>query len=237
MNIGFIFPNKDRRYKTVHLGLAYLAAYAREQHNDLNFKVLDTRVATSKETKEFFNTSFDLIGITVFSPVYYEVINIFNRIKKINSKIPICLGGPYVTTIMEDIFSKTPADYAVYGEGEITFSELISYLMGKKELKDIKGLMYKNDQGKIITNPVREYIKDLNKLPLPAYEIFPMERYPLHRMVTSRGCPYSCAWCNSSSIWTHCYRTRNAENMVLEIEFLIKTYGKKYLYLAITVLI
>jgi len=227
MNIGFIFPNKDRRYKTVHLGLAYLAAYAREQHNDLNFQVLDTRVATLKETKKFFNASFDLIGITVFSPVYYEVIDIFNKIKKTNKKTPICLGGPYVTTIMEDVFCKTPADYAVYGEGEITFSELISHLMGKKELKDIEGLIYKNDQGKIITNSAREYIKDLNKLPLPAYEIFPMERYPLHRMVTSRGCPYSCAWCNSSSIWNHCYRTRTAESMILEIEFLIKTYGKK----------
>ena len=46
MKIGFIFPNKDRRYKTVHLGIAYLAAYAREQHPGIEFQVLDTRVAT-----------------------------------------------------------------------------------------------------------------------------------------------------------------------------------------------
>ena len=227
MNIGFIFPNKDRRYKTVHLGMAYLAAYAREQHNNLTFQVLDTRVATSKETKKFFSSSFDLIGITVFSPVYYEVIDIYNRIRKISNKVPVCLGGPYVTTIMKDIFEKTPADYAAYGEGEITFSELISHLKGQKELEDIKGLMYKNDQGEIIINSKRDYIKDLNTLPLPAYDIFPMHEYPLHRMVTSRGCPYSCAWCNSSSIWNQYYRTRNAENMVMEIEFLINTYGKK----------
>ena len=121
LNIGLIFPNKDRRYKTVHLGLAYLAAYAREQHDDLSFQVLDTRVATSKETKKFFNSSFDLIGITVFSPVYYEVIDIFNKVKKANGKVPVCLGGPYVTTIKEDIFKKTPAEFAVYGEGEHNF--------------------------------------------------------------------------------------------------------------------
>lgn len=227
MNIGFIFPNKDRRYKTVHSGLAYLASYAREQHKDLSFQLLDTRVATAKETKQFFRSSFDLIGITVFSPVYYEVIDIFNRVKKSFPGVPVCLGGPYVTTIMEDIFLKTPAEYAVYGEGEITFSELIFHIKGQRNVEEISGIMYPDKEGKIITNPARPHIKDLNSLPFPAYDIFPMERYPLHRMVTSRGCPFSCAWCNSSSVWNHSYRVRDAENAVLEIEFLIKKYGKK----------
>jgi radical SAM superfamily enzyme YgiQ (UPF0313 family) len=227
MNIGFIFPNKDRRYKTVHLGMAYLAAYAREHHAGLTFQVLDTRVATSKEVKKFFSSSFDLIGITVYSPVYYEVIDIFNRIRKTHPGVPVCLGGPYVTTIKEEIFVKTPADFAVYGEGEITFSELISYLEGRGKLKDIKGLMYRDEDGKVVTNPARPYIKDLNELPMPAYDIFPMERYPLHRMVTSRGCPFGCAWCNSSSIWNKSMRNRNPESMVKEVEFLVKNYGKK----------
>lgn len=227
MNIGLIFPNKDRRYKTVHLGLAYLAAYAREHHHDLNFQVLDTRVATSKETKKFFTTTFDLVGITVFSPVYYEVISIFNKLKKFNPASPVCLGGPYVTTIMEDIFRKTPAEFAVYGEGEITFSELISHLKGTKALEEIEGLMYKGEQKEIVKNPPRPYMSDLNLIPMPAYDLFPMERYPLHRMVTSRGCPYTCAWCNSSSIWNHSYRSRSPENTIEEIEFLLKTYGKK----------
>jgi anaerobic magnesium-protoporphyrin IX monomethyl ester cyclase len=227
VNIGLIFPNKDRRYKTVHLGLAYLAAYAREQHNDLTFKVLDTRVATSKETKQFFSSTFDLVGITVFSPVYYEVIDIFNRVKKANGNVKVCLGGPYVTTIKEDIFKKTPADFAVYGEGEITFSDLISHLKGNKDLKDINGLIYKDKHGNFVINPPRAHMKDLNQLPLPAYDIFPMERYPLHRMVTSRGCPFGCAWCNSSSIWNKTYRHRDAESMVAEIEYLLEHYGKK----------
>lgn len=227
MKIGFIFPNRDRRYKTVHLGMAYLAAYARQFHSDLTFQVLDTRVATNKETRAFFQTSFDLIGITVFSPVYFEVIDIFNRIRKSDSRVRICLGGPYVTTIQEDIFKKTPADFAIYGEGEVTFSELLSHLKGDTELETIKGIMYPNGHDEIIKNPEREKIQDLNELPLPAYDIFPMERYPLHRMVSSRGCPYSCAWCNSSSLWNKSYRLTSPEKMLEEIEFLIKNYGKK----------
>ena len=227
MKIGLIFPNKDRRYKTIHLGLAYIAAFARQKHNDLTFKVLDTRVATSKETKNFFDTSFDLIGITVFSPVYYEVIGIFNRIRKHNSNAKICLGGPYVTTIREGIFEETPADFAVFREGEITFSELIDHIKGNRDIEDIKGLMYLDSMGNVKTNPPREMIKDLDALPLPAYDLFPMKRYPLHRIVSSRGCPYSCAWCNSSSIWEKSYRTNSPEKMIEEVEYLIKNYGKK----------
>jgi anaerobic magnesium-protoporphyrin IX monomethyl ester cyclase len=227
MKIGLIFPNKDRRYKTVHIGLASLAAYAREKHADLDFRVLDTRVATRRETREFFNSSFDLVGMTVFSPVYFEVIGIFNRLRKYDGKVPICLGGPYVTTIGEEIFRETPADYAVYGEGEITFSELISHLKGEKELKEIHGLMYHNGNGKIAVNVPREKIKSLDALPIPAYDIFPMDRYPLHRMVTARGCQFACSWCNSSSIWGQNYREMSAERMVKELEHLVCHYGKK----------
>lgn len=227
MNIGLIFPNKDRRYKTYHLGLGYLVSWARKQHNDVRFTLLDTRVATARETKNFFAKKYDLIGMTVFSPVYYEVISLFERISKQHPEIPVCLGGPYVTTIMQDIFKETPADFAVYGEGEITFSELISHLKGQEELSNIHGLMYSDKNGQVITNPPRTYIDDLDQVPIPAYDIFPMHRYPLHRIVSSRGCPYSCSFCNSSSIWGGQWRKRSSENVLAEIDYLLKNYGRK----------
>lgn len=227
MQIGLIFPNKDRRYKTMHLGLGYLVAYARLHHTDLSFTYLDTRVASAKETNNFFNTKFDLIGMTVFSPVYFEVVSIFKRIKKQQPETPVCLGGPYVTTIMQDVFKETPADFAVYGEGEITFSELIKLLKNNGKPEDIDGLMYKTPSGEIITNPPRQQIKNLDSIPLPAYDIYPMQKYPLHRIVSSRGCPYTCAFCNSSSIWGDKWRKRSAENIMEEIDMLVKNYGKK----------
>ena len=227
MEIGLIFPNKDRRYKTIHLGLAYIAAYARLHHKDLNFTALDTRVATKKETKAFFNTKFDLVGMTVFSPVYNEVISVFHTLKKQQPTVPVCLGGPYVTTIMQEIFDETPADYAVYGEGEETFSQLISWLKGNEQLEHIQGLMYKNEHGEIITNPRRQRFQNLDVLPVPAYDIFPMERYPLHRIVSSRGCPFACSWCNSSSIWSDGFYAMSAEKVVSEVEFLLANYGNK----------
>ncbi len=232
MKIGLIFPNEDRRYKTVHLGLGYIAAYSREHHDDLEFKILDTRVATSKETESFFNESFDLIGITVLSPVYFEVIRIFNKIKEKSKNTPVCLGGPYVTTVMEEIFEDTPAEFAVYGEGEITFSKLIGYLKGDENIEDIDGLMFKNEIGEIVRNKPVKQIRDLDTLPFPAYDLFDMDRYPLHRIVTSRGCPYSCDFCNSTFIWDVKWRKRKPEKIIEELEFLLQKYGKKIVVFA-----
>lgn len=232
MKIGLIFPNKDRRYKTVHLGLGYLAAYARIYHDDLEFQFLDTRTATKRETNTFFKTSFDLIGITVLSPVYYEVIDIYSRIKKGNINTPVCLGGPYVTTIMEAIFKETPAEYAIYGEGEITFSEFLFYLKGKGKIEDIDGIMFKDDDGVVVVNQPREQIHNLDSLPFPAYDLFKMDRYPLHRIVTSRGCPYSCVFCNATFIWSEKWRKRSAVSLVEEINYLVENFGKKILIFA-----
>jgi len=226
LKIGLIFPNKDRKDKTIHVGLGYIASYAKLQHSDLEFSLLDTRVATKKETRDFYNTDFDLIGITVLSPVYFEVIEIFKHIRKYKSNIKICLGGPYVTTIMQDIFEETPADFAVYGEGEITFSHLLSNLKGKVPIEQINGIMYKKGDA-IITNPPQEQIQNLDSIPYPSYELFKMNRYPMHRIVTSRGCPYKCVFCNSSSIWLGKWRKREPEKVVEEIEYLIKNYKKK----------
>jgi radical SAM superfamily enzyme YgiQ (UPF0313 family) len=227
MKIGLVFPNKDRRYKTIHMGLAYLASYARKQHIDLEITVLDTRVATKKETKAFFGTSFDLVGITVFFSVYDEVKDIFQKVRKNFPNTPICLGGPYVTTLMDEIFLETPADFAVYGEGEVTFAELIDHLKGKCSKESIHGLMYSRNNGQYAVNQAREQIQDLDELPQPAYDLFKMKRYPLHRLVTSRGCPYACSWCNSTSIWGSRWRSRSAEEVVREIEMVIEKYGKK----------
>jgi len=227
MKIGLIFPNRDRRYKTVHLGLGYIVSYARQYHPDVEFVLLDTRIAGKTEIKTFFNTRFDLIGITVFCSVFNEVIQVVDKIRKTMQGTPVCLGGPYVTTIMEEIFEYVNVDFAVYGEGEVTFSELIDSLKCNKKCEEIDGLMFQNPNSKIVINPPRDFIRDLDSIPFPAYDIFKMNRYPLHRLATSRGCPYACAFCNASSIWNTKWRKRSAENVFQEINLLVSHYGKK----------
>lgn len=230
MKIGLVFPNKDRKDKTVHLGLGYIAAYARQHHNDLEFTLLDTRVATAKETKEFWRTPFDLLGITVLSPVYHEVRTIFRHCRAVHPATPIVLGGPYVTTIKEAVFFETPADFAIYGEAEVTFAELLLHLKGEKDIREINGLIYLDRDQALQVNPPREQMESLDELPFPAYDLFRMDRYPLHRIATSRGCPFHCTFCNSASIWEWHWRMRSAENIFAEIVFLMENYRKKPLF-------
>jgi len=227
MDIGLINPNKILKHAAVHLGIGYIASYARANHKDLNIKFLDTRIAKETEINTFLNTKFDLVGITSSSQVFLEAVEIGNKIKNIFPNTPICIGGSHTSTTKEECLDGFPFDYAIYGEGEISFSELIGHLKNKVDISTINGLIYKNASGEIIKNPPREIIKDIDSIPFPAYDLFNMSKYPQHRITTSRGCPFNCVFCNSHSLWTNKWRKRSTENLIEEIKILISKYKRK----------
>ncbi len=227
MNIGLINPNKEIKEPAIHLGLGYIASYANKRDKSLKFTLLDTRIASKKENNSFFSSDFDLIGITSSSQVYSEALEIAGKIKETKPNIPLVIGGPHASTVKEEVLERSPFDYAVFGEGEETFFDLISYLRGKTAINSINGLIYKTFDGKILINPAREVISDIDCIPFPAYQLFQIERYPQHRLITSRGCPYNCVFCNSRSIWTRRWRKRSAENIFKEVNLLISEYSHK----------
>jgi anaerobic magnesium-protoporphyrin IX monomethyl ester cyclase len=227
MNIGLINPNRDIKEPAVHLGLGYIASYSQQIHEDLKFELLDTRVSKSNEVKEFLNSSFDFIGITATSQTFIEAVDLANSYRENWPNTPIIIGGAHCSTVKDEVLNGFPFDYAIYGEGEITFSEMIDFFKGKKNLSEINGLIYKDNNGKIIVNPVRELIPDLDSIPFPMYSLFKMGLYPQHRMITTRGCPHKCVFCNSHSIWTNRWRKRSAENIIEEIDYLASSYSMK----------
>lgn len=227
MKIGLINPNKYLKHPAVHLGLGYLASHAKRFHPDVEFELIDTRVSKKKEEKNFYKKTFDLIGITASSQVFLEAVEIAQNLKQINPTIPICLGGSHASTVKEDVLKEFPFDFAVYGEGEQTFSELINFIKGKTELKNIDGLIYHDKKGNIILNRARQIIKDIDSIPFPSYDLFNMDRYPQHRLTTSRGCPFNCVFCNSHSLWTNKWRKRSPQNILDEIKLLNNTYKSK----------
>ncbi len=227
MKIGLINPNKELKHPAVHLGLGYLASYVYQNHNNISFELIDTRVAKSKETHQFLNTSFDLIGITASSQVFLEAVDLANQFKSKYPETPICLGGSHISTVKEEALINFPFDYGVYGEGEVTFSELIDHLQGEKELKDITGIIYKDQEGNIIVNSPRQLISEIDSIPFPSYNLFKMNRYPQHRLTTSRGCPFNCVFCNSHSLWTNKWRKRSPQNILDEIKLLNKNFKRK----------
>jgi radical SAM superfamily enzyme YgiQ (UPF0313 family) len=125
------------------------------------------------------------------------------------------------------------------GEYEMSLLDLVKALDKNTPLGKIKGIAYK-EKGKVIINPRRENIEDLDKLPFPAWHLMPMDMYftPYSRtktsieVLTSRGCPFKCTYCvfpqliyNSRKV-----RYRSAKSVVDEVEILLKKYKKEGIY-------
>ena len=217
MKVLLIVPRTIGRYTkpTIpHAGIGYIAAILLK--NGHNVEILDMRV--HPHIKDSINkiNKFkpDMIGLTSPSRGYIIAYNLIKEIKK-HYNIPIVIGGPHASTIEEQILKDTPVDYAVMGEGEYTILDLVNSV----KPSEIKGLIWK-DEEKIIKNPYREWIEDLDSLPFPAFELFELNKYMDKRIpiVSSRGCPSLCNFCLAYKVMGRKFRKRSAENVVNEIE-------------------
>ncbi len=166
-------------------------------------------------------------------------------IKKILRDAFICVGGPYPIAMKEKALYEEDSrdiDAIVTGEGEITVVELLETLQKGRDLKGIKGLVFRKG-GEIIKNPERELITDLDSIPFPARELLgDANRYipppgtyrkrPVATMITTRGCNRRCIFCfqidkeRKSGI-----RYRSVENVLDEIEDLVKSGYKEIKFL------
>jgi len=127
-----------------------------------------------------------------------------SRFVKDNSKVPVVWGGVHPTILPEQTLGSRDIDIVVIGEGELTLHELVRALRDKRPLDEIRGLAYKKD-GEIKVNQFRE-LMDLDTLPDPPYHLVNIEDYILKFdkkdmfvLETSRGCPYRCTFCYSTS--------------------------------------
>jgi radical SAM superfamily enzyme YgiQ (UPF0313 family) len=123
-------------------------------------------------------------------------------------------------------------DYGIFGEGEHTMLDLLISLQNGSEIKSIKGLIYRNENNQISVNEARPFLssEELDKLPYPAFHHYYghnkkalASRHSYYVMISSRGCPYSCAFC--MQVLGRKIRRRKAENICEEIEYAISTYG------------
>lgn len=147
------------------------------------------------------------------------------------------IGGPHPTALPEETMHNSPFDVAVLGEGEYSFLELAQkFRNGSKDFSDIDGLVYKRDGGLIFTGK-RAYVDDLDSLPFPALHLFPplsiyhpmpgnVRKMPYAQMMTSRGCPYQCTFCDRK-VFGQLFRARSPKNVVDEIETLVRQFGVK----------
>lgn len=243
MNLTLINPDY-RMYGDPPLGLAYLAAYIREKSNKTNVRILD-QLNDSEIIKKLKKEPSEIVGISAVSSNYYKAKILAKKIKKILPNITLILGGVHITTFPNS-FKNSPFDLAVRGEGEVPTLRLIEIFkedkkINIKKLSKIPGFLLRNKK-KIINTGLSQQIANLDELPPPARDLLNMEYYllprfsskevdPVGSILTSRGCPFACKFCSSSSFWGRKIRFFSAKRVVDEIELLHKKYKYKKVYI------
>lgn len=206
------------------VSLAMLAAVGEREGYEV--RVLDLCVSHDptvefREVIESFTPT--VLGVTVMTPHYAAACDLVRQAKAICPDVLAVAGGAHPSTLPVEMVSDSPFDVAVFGEGEHTLAEL---LQRPHDLASIQGIAYKQD-GTPKQNSPREPILDLDSLPLPAWHLFDLSRYPTSRMTsrrppvgaigTSRGCPHRCIYC-SKDIFGPKVRFKSTQRVMEEIE-------------------
>lgn len=221
------------------LGLGYIASVLREEGHNVSVLDINGLGYSDEKVEDLINRlKFDIVGIGGLTSTYKYVKWLAKIIKKYKPGIPIIAGNMVSTANPEVLLKNSNVDIAVIDEGEITAKELVSAINSGRDLKEIKGIYYK-DNGIIIETPARERITDLDSLPFPARDLFPMEIYLNNSTQSSitfglrmasissiRGCPYDCTFC-SRPFGTRIYM-RSPKTIIEEIKELKKRYRVEF---------
>ena len=245
MKILLINPSQKAAYGTVAapsfppIGLGYLAAVLRK--NGHNVQIIDVDAENLNDDTMYDSirkVSPDIVGITSTTPTFHQALEMAKLAKQAGSAKTV-LGGVHVTIDPLNSFSHD-VDFIIKGEGECTFMELANAIeSGNRDLSKIKGLLYKNADGKITQNADRELIDNLDSIPFPAWDLFNRNIYsypdtlrtPVLPIITSRGCPGKCTYCCTKLIFGRRFRSRSPGNIADEIEWLVSEYGIKEVHI------
>ncbi len=190
------------------------------------------------EIVERIDPATDALGISVmFSQQWPHVEDIIRAIHARFPDLPIFIGGEHVAGAWEFVLDNCPAVTAcAIGEGEETMVELVEYVAGRRDLADVNGIACRID-GRPQRTPPRPRIRNLDEIPRPAWDLFPVDKYHdggftygvnLGRampILATRGCPYSCTFCSSPAMWTTRYYVRDVADVVDEIASYVDRYA------------
>lgn len=219
---------EDNRGYNPPLGVLSLAGFL-ESQTDHEIEVLDAQPYeyNYEELKTIFAEKMgDVVGITAMTFTLIDVIKTCRLIKSLSPETKIVLGGPHVHLYPMETIAIPEVDFLVLGEGEYTFIKLLENLHNPAVLEGIQGLVFEKD-GRVVNNGISPIIKDLDALGYPARHKVDVTRYAsllgrnnvITTMFTSRGCPYSCTFCdrpNSPTISG--FRWRSAKSVVDEMQ-------------------
>lgn len=158
-----------------------------------------------------------VLGISTMCSTLPTVLGAVRELKAVQPDRYVILGGPAATDTPEAILRHFPIDVIVRGEGEESAVELMRALKEGRDLAEVRGISFRQ-HGRIVHNPARPRITNLDALPFPAYHKINFDDYERTAIVlTSRGCPYDCSFCSAHSVWQRRMTYRSARSVAEEI--------------------
>jgi anaerobic magnesium-protoporphyrin IX monomethyl ester cyclase len=218
-------------------GLAYIASALRNNGHEVTIYNQDVYHWPEAHLTQFLDTEhFDAIGVSVIAGYFQfrKLLLISDAINNSKNRPFYILGGHGPAPEPEYFLKKTGADLVVIGEGELTIIELLENIKEKKEFSSVKGIAYM-DNGILRTNSRRPLIQNIDEIPFPAWDLFPMDHYSLLRsfphienterclpVLSGRGCIFQCNFCFRLDKG---FRPRTIGNILDEIEILKTRYN------------
>jgi radical SAM superfamily enzyme YgiQ (UPF0313 family) len=236
------------------LGLAYLAACAKAAGHEV--QAVDAIGESLDEIWEFpdgfgfwvrglrfdalldrIDPDADVIGVgCMFSCTWPATRELLKRMRKRFPRALIVLGGEHASADPASVLAETPIDLCVTGEGEETLVELMDRHAKGESFEGCLGVTWRGPDGPV-TEAARSRIRELDDIPRPEWDLFPVEEYIAYAsphgavrgrsmpMLATRGCPYQCTFCSSPQMWTTAWRARDTKLVADEMVWLNEKYG------------
>lgn len=210
------------------LGLLYLATSIK-RNTDHDVKILDCQLhgygdrEIETQLEEFRP---DIVGITAITFLMVDSLRVARIAKaygkKANRQVTVMVGGPHVTIFPEETATLNDIDFALAGEAEFTILQLIANLQDDEALKQVPGICFRKN-GNLFSGPRQDYIQNMDAVPIPNRRLLEYDKYAnvltgtsvFTTMMTSRGCPYQCIFCERLG---QKFRAASAEYVISEIE-------------------
>ncbi len=175
----------------------------------------------------------DVVGINVMSCKFDSAHAVTEIARQQLAGVKVVWGGPHPTAMAQECLLRGGADYVIPREGEVAAVKLIEHIAGSLPFNKANGAVrWNHHQGTLDHAGPVQYQEDLDAMPFPARDalIFPERRAnrALGAVITSRGCPYDCTFCDSKVVWTRRVRNRSPENVVAEVREAYERFGQRF---------
>lgn len=217
------------------LGMSYVAAATRAAGHEVylrDYEIL--RQGYRYLVDDVQRLAPDIVATAVFINNVDRCLAVCKTVKETNPKIKTVLGGPQTTIFPEEFYSFQEVDFVLISESEISFSRLTSYCEDTSAYKEILGICWRDKNGTMIRNERQPLIEDLDCIPPPALDLYPMTLYypPVYiwgkrvaNIITSRGCPYECTFCEAKMTFGRTHRFHSEERVLADLDYLNSKYG------------